>query len=321
MPCRAQRRACGYTEDVLVHRLDEVLAKTDPFDLAQAVERHVRTLPAKEIRKLIRAARPRMNGYYAAEFERVIENDNEASLRSAFAQSLKSNLRVIPLFGQQFSQAILAKAPAERAVGFGDEPPRRSQRWVAAAVVVTALGAAAAGGAHYVTAVRAQAVSTAATPHIVLPPVKVKAPTRRVLAQAAAPPVRTVRPSAQAPAAAPEHAAAPRHAAPQPPTKARPRRSPPAAHGSGTGVVAVAQPAPTRTPADEGAPQQASMNLTDMPEPYSDATPMPAESAAAVAAPHNVRLKTPAPAPRGHGWLHRAIMHLDPFKPNPRPTP
>ncbi|MFN2448538.1 MAG: hypothetical protein ABR508_01920 [Candidatus Baltobacteraceae bacterium] len=313
--------ADGYTKDVLVHRLDQVLAQTDPFDLAQAVDRHVRSLSAPEIHELIDAALPRLNEYYVSEFADVNAHEQQASLQTAFAQSLKSNLRAIPLFGRAFGEAVLAKAGGERTVGFADERSRRPGRAVAlGAMFVAALALAAAGGAQYARTARVQTANALPTPYIVLPKIAVAPARRRRPARVT--PVPLQHRIAVAVPQAPAAGFAPVTAAPQllPPVPARMQRqrarpsSLPVAQGEA--VVTVPQPArPSASPT-----QAAPIDTSDMPQPYTDATPMPDQTAVPVIAPRAVKLITPPPAPRRHGWLHRTIMHFDPFKPHPQPT-
>jgi hypothetical protein len=319
----------GYTENVLARRLDELLAQTDPFDLAQALERRVRSLSAEQIHGLIHDALPRMSEYYEHEFLRVNAVEDEASLRSAFAQLLKSNLRAVPLFGPAFGESVLALTPAERTVGFSDEPQQRRSRIVAGTVVTAALVAAAFAGGKYVTEARMQAASATAAPMAAVPLPQVTAASR------AAPPARRHAPgrrraTPQPPAATPvpipaavaaaqqtqRPAAAQSVPVPTPRTRPRPKRTPAPPEAHGEAVVAV----PQAKPHDVDTVQSNGIDTSDMPQPYTDATPLPGESPAAVAEPRGSRVNAPTPAPR-RGWLHRTIMHLDPFKPHPQETP
>lgn len=313
---------------MIARRLDEVLAQTDPFDLALAVERRVRALSGAQIRALIHDALPRMSVYYVQEFERVQSIADEASLRSAFAQTLKSNLRAIPLFGSKFGESLLELTPTQGAVGF-DESPQRSRRWMAAGVVGAALLAAAIAGGHYLSGARSLAASSAtAEPLAVAAPVTPvpaapqahRAPRRHRRVQAFTKPARAYVP----PPVAYTPATTPPTAAPAPvvvqttpqPQRQKPRRVA-EAHGRGSTLVVV----PPHKPRDIDAAQTNGIDTTDMPEPYSDATPLPQETAVPVNAPRSVRLATPTPKPRKHGWLYRSVMHLDPFKPHPEGTP
>ncbi|HET7813991.1 MAG TPA: hypothetical protein VFL13_06430 [Candidatus Baltobacteraceae bacterium] len=330
----------GYTEYVLARRLDEVLAQTDPFDLAQALERRVRSLSAKQIRGLIRDAQPRLSEYYSQEFSRVSAAPDEASMRSAFAHTLQSNLRAIPLFGPAFGESVLELTPSERAVGFSDEPQQRRSRVVAGTVVAIALAAAAFAGGHYVTEARIQASSATAEPMAIVPLPQVPAARTQVhskgrnramaphrvavmpaTAAAATPPPATSTPAQPAAAAAPAQQSVPSAArtqsvpVPTPRNRPRPSRtpSPPIAHGEA--VVAIPQSKPKHV----DTVQSTGIDTSDMPQPYTDATPIPGESPAAISEPHGSRVNTPAPAPHRGGWFHRTIMHIDPFKPHPQP--
>ncbi len=330
----------GYTVTVLARRLDEVLAQTDPFDLAQAAERYVHTLSAPEICRLIDAAKPRLNEYYAEEFSRVQAIDDGDSLRAAFAHALGANLRVIPLLGTSFAEAILEHAPSERAVGFSDERAIRTPRIIAGGVVALSLAAVAVAGGHYVTTTRSQ--SSAAVAAGAPPPVTVALPSpsqaiqRRSTAARGAHRTITAKPQHPVANAAPPKAPAV-YAAPAPIVQT-PGYAPVAAHHAvaaaapraknvaavpvahGEAVVQVT--APPRRPAVQPESSPATLDTTDMPQPYTDATPLPDETPVpATDVPRVVHVANPTPAPRHGGWLHRTIMHLDPFKPHPAPTP
>lgn len=318
---------------MLARRLDEVLAQTDPFDLAQALERRVRLLSAGQIHGLIQDALPRMSDYYEHEFLRVYALQDEASLRSAFAQTLKSNLRAIPLFGPAFGESVLALAPAERTVGFSDEPQQRRARWVAGTVVAVALVAAAFAGGHYVTEARMQAASATAEPMAVAPlPQGTVAPLAGTARPATQPrrhaPQRQATATPAAPATAPAAVAEAQQTTrqtavpqsmpvPTPRNRPRPKRTPPPPVAHGEAVVAVPQ---ARQHAVDTV-QSTGIDTSDMPQPYTDATPIPGESPASVAEPRGSRVNSPTPAPHRGGWLHRTMMHLDPFKPHPQETP
>jgi hypothetical protein len=318
---------------VLVPRRDEILARTDPFDLAQAIDRYVSLLSGRRIKSLLLSARDRLGSYYRGEFVRLLsgrtgdidraglagvlhETWSDEELRSAFARLLKTNMRVIPVFGPAFCDGVLEYVPSDRTVAIGEE-----RRGNGAAKAIAATGAAAAlvlagaAGEHYVVSARAQAAAPIAV-FVTAPP---QAPTmppthhyvvpvaaKRVLAISSPQPVAAPRaaPAAVAPSVAPAPAPLER-----PPKKQLP--TPPPARG----VATVAIPDPTATP------EPSPLDVSDMPDAYSDATPLPQVTAPPADVPRKVRLVTPTPKPPHHKWLYRTIMHLDPFKPDPRSTP
>ena len=323
---------------MLVHRLDQVLARTDPFDLAQALERYIRAMSADRIRALVIDARDRMGAYYRAEFVRLLEeyrgighvetNDLSAehftdivrkargdeALQHAFARLLKSNLRAIPVFGGTFTEAILENVPSDRAVGIGEESSNVGMRAAVLGGLAVALVFAGAVGEHVIANVRAQSVATP-LPAVAAPVVSVVTPQPRATARAShAVAIATAVTPTATPAPVPS-AAVP---APPPivpvaaPTRApatRNKHTPPPAQGVAT--IAVPNPTPT--------PEPTALDVSDMPDAFTDATPLPQQTAAAAEVPHKVSLKTPAPTPkpRSHSWFKRAILHLDPFKPHP----
>lgn len=296
--------------------IDRLLARTDPFDLSQAVERHVRSLSGDRIRALLRAAGPRLGDYYRDEFARLTgSRDFEAALasrrsdnalRAAFVKFLKSNLRAIPIFGSSFGMAVLEHTPLDRAVAIGEE---RSNPFARAAVVggaALALVVAGAAGEHVIAGARVAAQTPQpviveppaplATPHTA-PRVAVSAnpaPTKRLVARTATSYVPTPVPQVVEPA--------PPDPTPAPTPTPTPRSTPPS--GSGAAVVTAAPQTPTPEPSD--------IDTSDMPESYSDATPLPSQSPAeAEPVVHGIRVPTPKPSPKKPGWLHR----LNPFKP------
>lgn len=325
---------------MLVQRRDEVLARTDPFDLAQAVDRYVHTLPGDRIRALVFDARERMGMYYRGEFaqlltgksggggldrfsEILLQQWSDGALQSALAGLLKTNLRAIPMFGPAFCDAVLAQVPTDRAVAIGEERNGMLPRAAIFAGIAAALVVAGAAGEHYMANARAQS----ATPAVIAEPVPlVTAPatshpvTRRVIAVSSPAPARAPTP-APVPTATQAATAAPTVAPTAEPTleatATPPRRtpgptqSPP--HARGIATVVIPDPTPT--------PEPSALDVTDMPDSFTDATPLPQVTAPSAQVPGRVHLVTPTPKPVHHSWLHRTIMHLDPFKPHPRSTP
>lgn len=307
----------------------KILARTDPFDLAQALERHVRSLSGEQVRTLIQDAAPRMNEGYRSEFLPLADERSDDRLRAAFARSLKSNLRAIPLFGPEFSQGVIANIPGDRTVGLGEErgyAPRLRPIVLGIIALVLLIGGAAAE--HVLSSAR----SNADTPVVLVTPepaqpVATPAPVVAVHAAPSAPrrePSRRAAQQAPALAGAPSIAAAPGIAAtppaPAPVVRAGTRRMPPP--GRGVKTVIVRPPAPTPTP------QPTPVDVSDMPRSYSDATPLPASPTPPPAqVDTSVRVATPTPAPNRY-WLHqtmsgvgKTIGHLDPFKRHRAPTP
>lgn len=309
-----------------VPRIDRLLALTDPFDLSQAVERYVHTLPPERVRAVVSEAAPRLGTSYRAEFLRLlgrpqddfalaVAESNDIALRNTLARFLKSNLRAIPIFGSPFGLAVLEHAPVERAVGIGEEAPNRGMRTAILAGIAVVLMLLGAAGERLVVSRSAppspEPIAVAVpSPQITVPPQPAhrEPPRRRVAAAETVQPVAT-HPPAQTyvTSAPPPPATTAATTAPPAPPSAQP------AHGKGVAVVAPAQATPV--------PQQSDLDTTDMPEAYTDATPIPEPSAASVTVGSSVRVATPKPSPKHHSWLHRAIMHLDPFKPRPRSTP
>ena len=306
-------------------RIDRLLALTDPLDLSQAVERYVHTLPAERVRALVSDAAPRMGTSYRAEFLRLlgrpqdefslaVAQSSDAAIRGTLARFLKSNLRAIPIFGSPFGLAVLEHAPVERAVGIGEETPNRGLRSAIIAGIAVVLMLLGAAGERLVVArsappspepVAVAMPSPQATP---APHASRRAvPRRRTIAAATAQPVR---PATSAPQQVQVQAQAPVYDNPAPQAPAATPQPPP-----GKGIAVVTAPRPTPRPS------QSDLDTTDMPEAYSDATPLPEPSAVSVSVGSGVRVATPKPSPKHHGWLHRSLMHLDPFKPSPRSTP
>lgn len=325
----------GKNEAVAVSRIDRLLALTDPFDLSQAVERYVRSLPADRVRGLLSDAGPRLGSSYRSEFLRLlgrerddfpsaVSQSDDTALRETLARFLKSNLRAIPIFGSPFGLAVLEHAPVERAVGIGEEAPDRGMRAAMIAGIALLLILLGAAGERLVVARSAPpspepvAAVTVPSPQATRAPQHARAtpPLYRTAARAVPAPTepplvqQQQQQQAQAPVAYPVAAQPP--ALPASPRAASPTMQP--AHGKGVAVVVPPQATP--------APQQSELDTTDMPQSYTDATPIPEPTSEATAVPVGyVRVATPKPSPKHHGWLHRAIMHLDPFKPHPNATP
>ena len=311
---------------LLVSRIEGLLARTDPFDLAQAIERHVNTLPGERIRALLAAAAPRMGSYYRAEFARELGTGSddltralarpvgEDELRDALVRFLSGNLRAVSLFGSAFGLAVLERVSGERAVAIGEERPAPIARAAVFTGAALALVLAGAAGEHVVAGARHAAqtpVPIVLAPEPPFPSAEPSPPRRDPK-----PVTRRIARATVAPAAVP--AAAPMQVEPVPPPVPAPRvpaSSPAPSRGKGEAVILIT--APPQTPS----PQPSDLDVTDMPESYSDATPLPEQTAVPVqGAQHAIKLVTPKPSPKHHSWLHRTIMHLDPFKPNPRPT-
>ena len=284
-----------------------------------------------------------MGAYYRAEFVRLLEeyrgighvetNDlscehftdivrkarGDEALQHAFARLLKSNLRAIPVFGGTFTEAILENVPSDRAVGIGEETSNVGMRAAVVGGLAVALLFAGAAGEHVIANVRAQSMATP-LPAVALPAVSAATPQPRARPRATARVTHAVAiaTAAVAPTATP--APVPSAAVPAPPPivpvaaptrapAARNKRTPPPAQGVAT--IAVPNPTPT--------PEPTALDVSDMPDAFTDATPLPQQTAAPVEVPHKVSLKTPAPTPkpRSRSWLKRSILHLDPFKPHP----
>lgn len=334
---------------VIVHGFDEVLARTDPFDLAQALERSVRSMPAERVRALILDAHDRMGQYYRSEFVRLLgesqaippntatdangdtfvrivkQTSDAQALRQAFARLLKSNLRAIPLFGPAFAQAILRHVPMDRAVGIGEERPANGSRFVVLGGIALALLIAGAAGERALSNLRVQATATPLPqpqPELAAPIASTPAPQPvhpRVIAIQQRPknapahivvaaPAPTVAPAAiSTPAPTPPPAAAPAFV-PQP--KREVAKQPSSTPQPAQGVATVNIPAPTPSP------QPSDIDVSDMPDAYTDATPLPIESAPPAAVPGKIALKTPTPKRRSRSWVKRTIQHIVPFKPH-----
>ena len=321
-----------------------ILARTDPFDVAQGLERYIRTLSGEQIREIISAARPRLNEWYRAEFMPLLDDPDDEHLRRAFIHGLKSNLRAIPLFGAAFCEGVIAQIPGDRAVGLGEE----TRTWpvirpAAAAIAALALVLGGATVHHLFSA----ASATARAPVVLMTPepaVAVATPAPAIPLRSAAPRVRkavlpsrkpvavaaaTVTPvPAPAPpvAAAPVRPPAPAKAAPVVRPAVRAKKTAPPGVGTTT-VVAQRTPVPRINPDD--------VDTSDMPQAYTDATPLPSEAPpqAHVTAP--LAVPTPTPEPN-RSWTHRlvhAAVHLvnstlstvgvggKPHAPTPSPSP
>ncbi len=302
---------------MLGQQLGTILARTDPFDIAQGLERHIRSLSGERVRQLITTAQGRMNEWYRAEFLPLLEERDDERLKNAFSNTLKSNLRAIPMFGPTFCEGVISETPGDRAVGLGEESSSR-QRFRPAAFAVMALTLVLGGAAaeHIFSDARATSQTPAVTitpqppPPRPVRPIGVAVPPRRHVSssmprrQASRPYV----PSNSNSAALAVEPVVPWH---EPPPSVR-RTVPPGA-GVKTITVSAATPQPSPSPSD--------IDVSDMPQAYTDATPLPqGETAPPAQAAAAEKLATPTPRPR-KSWLHRAVMHLDPFKSRDNPSP
>ncbi len=307
-----------------VHRLDELLAQTDPFDLAQAIERYVCTLDGTTVRALLHEGIAKGGSYYSEELTQVLAKDkNDDVLTRAFVQFLKSNLRAVNLFGPAFASAVLDHCPAHRMVAIGEERRGLADRRTVLAGAAAALLLLGAGAEHAISSARAAAqapqplprAAVVAAPQISQPPstrqhrrISVSPPParRRPMHVAVAPqPVQVPLETPQQPAGVP---AATIQQAPAPARRIRQRRSKTPPPGAATLTVnAMAPPVVNASPLD----------TQDMPNSYSDATPLPSASPQAAEVAGNVSVPTPSPSPgpKRHSWLHRTMMHFDPFQP------
>lgn len=310
-----------------------ILARTDPFDLAQGLERYVRSLTGEQIRFTLRAAVPVMNQAYRDEFAPLLDEPDDERLKHAFAHALKSNLRAIPLFGPGFCQGVIAHVPGDRTVALGEEGHRFPQiRPFAMAIVALALVIIGAAAEHAWNTARA----TAQTPAVLMTPLPLAAqdavPAASAVPRAVhtAPAIahHTAAPAIAAPAIAPQAIAPaaipPPQQGPATPKPTVARRTAPPGRGESTVVVAPPTPAPS--------PEPTMVDVSDMPQAYTDATPLPKfETPPAARVPASVHVATPTPGPNRF-FLHQTIRgtlktldHLNPFKhhsaPEPTPSP
>jgi hypothetical protein len=307
-------------------------------------------MPAERVRALILDAHDRMGQYYRSEFVRLLgesqaippntaadasddsfvrivkQTSDAHALRQAFARLLKSNLRAIPLFGPAFAQAILRHVPMDRAVGIGEERPARGSRFVVIGGIALALLIAGAAGERALSNLRVQSNATPlpqpqqqlaapiastpapqpAHPRVIAVHQRPKNAPAHVVVAASAPAAAPVATSAPAPTPPPEAAAPAFVQQPKREIAKQPSRTPQPAQG----VSTVNIPAPTPSP------QPSDIDVSDMPDAYTDATPLPIESAPAAAIPGKVALKAPTPKPRSRSWVKRTIQHIVPFKPH-----
>lgn len=301
---------------MLGQQFSTILGQTDPFDVAQGLERHIRAMQGADIRTLIQAAAPRMNDWYRSEFLPLAAENDDEHLRVTFAHSLKSNLRAIPLFGPNFCAGVIAQIPGDRTVGMGEEGRSWRMRPVGFAIIALALLVGGAAAEHVLSTARANAntpvvlVTPAPAPLTSPPAAAPSAASQRATATPARPaptpaPVVAQAPFPTASAAAPAAAPAPRSVAAPPPRQSARTPAP------GSGVKTIVAQEPRRTPAPEPTP----VDTSDMPQAYSDATPLPANATPAPAAevnPASLRVPTPTPAPN-RSWTHRlvhAAVHL-----------
>lgn len=310
-----------------------ILARTDPFDLAQALERYIRSLSGEQIRFTLRAALPVMNQAYRDEFAPLLDDPDDERLKHSFAHALKSNLRAIPLFGPGFCQGVIAHVPGDRTVALGEEGHRLPQlRPFAIAIVALALVIIGAAAEHAWNTARA----TAQTPAVLMTPLPLAAQDAVPAATAVPRPVHsappavrhTTAPATPPPATPAQVNAAPAIAAPQPapvtPKRIAARRTAPPGRGESTVVIARSTPGPS--------PEPSTVDVSDMPQAYTDATPLPKyETPPAARVPANVHVATPTPGPNRF-FLHQTIRgtlktldRLNPFKhhsePEPTPSP
>ena len=301
----------GKRSVVFAHRIDEVLAQTDPFDLAQAVERCVSQLNGRDIRLLLADSRERMSEYYLEEVDRMRKTRmSDPQLRTEFTGFLCSNLRAITLFGSAFSSAVLAECPAYRVVAIGEEPRSGKPRAIIIGGVALALVILGAAGEHAVSNARVASQSGSEPSAPIVAPL-VLHPTMRPLVAHVMHPTRVASPAptASAATAAPTAAAVVESsAAPVPPIVDKPliqrpktAKTPPP--GRAVLTINVTPPPPT--------PEPTPLDVTDMPDSTSDATPLPTQPLATAANPDAGHVPTPKPTDRAtHGWLN----HLDPFR-------
>lgn len=349
---------------MLGQQFGTILARTDPFDVAQALERYIRSLPGDRVRDLILNSRERMNDWYRAEFLPLVEEHDDQRLKSAFAQALKSNLRAIPVFGPAFCEGVISQVPSDRAIAVGEEiHPLRPMRPALLAFLALALVVAGAAGEHAITVARtraltppgvvtplpsplqntapiaAGAVAVSQTPRQVRRQAKPQPPAPSPRRQATAPTRVAVQPApavAQpAPAVAQPTARAVMPETPQanasaPRTASRPSSQRPSTPPPGAGVKTIVVQPVRATPS----PEPSDIDVSDMPQAYTDATPLPrAQTAPPVRVAAPVALKTPTPAPNRY-WLRstihgtlKTIGNFNPFKhhggsaPSPSPSP
>ena len=307
---------------MFAHRIDEVLAQTDPFDLAQAVERCVSQLNGRDIRTLLSESRDRMSDYYLEEIEHLRKTRmNDQQLRREFTGFLRSNLRAITLFGSAFSSAVLAECPAHRVVAIGEEPRGgRNTRAFLIGGVALALVVLGAAGEHAVTNARvASQVPTEPSAPVVVPPMLY--PTVRPLVakvehpkQVRSTPAPTMPPPTPAPPT-PAPITEPAVASTEAPTATQlaPILNQTAIHRPGPGktpqpgravlTINVTPPPPT--------PEPSPLDVTDMPDSMSDATPMPQQSLMTAGNPDAGGVPTPKPTDRP---VRGMLKHLDPFR-------
>jgi hypothetical protein len=315
--------------------VQEMLARADPFDLAQAVERYVSALDREQIRGMLLDAREGLGPYYRAEILHalnetrgpVIDAPRQADValyvasvleqewsreqfQAALTGFLRSNLRAIAIFGNTFALAVASKVPLDRTVAIGEERRRGTPRLGGVLVFGSAIALVAAGAAGEHWVMRARAAAQTPAPPVIVPvvtyvtpkPAPSPSPERTV------PPAPTPTPQAAVEAAAP--AIAPATPVPTlPPTPRPPTPTPP----PGAATLTVKITPPPQTPTPEPTP----IDVTDMPQSYSDATPLPQQSTSpADGSNHAIGIVTPTPSPKPRkSWIHRTLIHLNPFHP------
>lgn len=335
---------------MLGNHFSTILARTDPFDVALGVERHIRSLSAKHVRDTIAGARERMNDWYRAEFLPLLDERDDDRLKRGFAQALKSNLRAIPLFGPAFCEGVISQTPGDRTVALGEEqrPWVRFRPLAFAAIALTLLFGGAAAE-HVISNARAVSEGPVVTITPTPQPMQTGQPALAVGSPKAQPPVSSPRPPVQRVAQTVPHAAVTRTTATQAPATQPPATQPPAQPaqtatpvsrpadrprvavartpppGRGVKTVVAAPPTP--------APSPSAVDTSDMPQAFTDATPLPKDETAPPAqVPAATGVPTPTPAPN-RSWTHRLVhagVHLVNStltgigvtkKPTPSPSP
>lgn len=321
-------------------RLDRILACSDPFSLAESIDAYVHTLDAGRLRTLLVDARDRLGPYYRGEIAGILDGGSFAgldsthyteivtryhsaeSLQRTLVAFLKSNLRAIMIFGAPFAAAVVGRLQSRGAVAIGEERPRLFARGAIVAVSALALIAGGAAGERYITQARLSSAAlpepnmAAAQPPPIAAPAATSSPRPKPNRLAAVP--------AAQPAPAPNRSPAPPESTTRlAPVPLRAQASPqPSPQTPPPTPIPAATIAPTTAPTPT--PEPSPLDLTDMPESYSDATPLPEQSVRPAAPPPpHLRVATPKPSPSPHrSWIQRTLNHLDPFKPSaPKPSP
>jgi hypothetical protein len=334
-----------------MQRSGEILARFDPFEVAQAIERYVYNLDGAHVRTVLIEARERLGAYYRAELLRLLheqergvhrqEGTPEAfasaigatrsteALQSALVRFLKSNLRAIALFGPAFSAGVVALVRTNGAIGMGEERVRWSGALRASVITGVALALLAAGAAGEQVLSSQRSASTAPQP--VGPPQAVALSTPVPSATLRAKPAfvahkPTKRASARRALAISLPLATPAASLPQPQPRAIPAQASAPPLPRRAAVATKQHPPKQRLPvgaavatvrvAPAAQPSAAPFETTDLPRSYNNATPLPSQTVAPVHAPAAIAVPTLKPPPRRRpGWFKRTLKHLDPFKP------